>query len=80
MRRTRPDDEFPFGELRRIKDVLPPPEELVIPEETIKVTLFLSKSSVEFFKHKAGQHRTRYQKMIRELVDRYAEQYATKSD
>jgi len=42
----------------------------------MKVTLLLSKSSVRFFKQKAVQHRTKYQRMLRELVDRYAEQFS----
>jgi len=75
MKRAKADADFPVGKLTRIKDVLPPPEKLVIPEDTIKVTLMLSKSSVKFFKHQAVQHRTKYQKMIRQLVDRYAQQY-----
>lgn len=70
------DRDFPIGKLTRIKDVLPPPEQLVVPEPTVKVTLLLSKDSVRFFKHQATQHRTKYQRMIRELVDRYAEQYS----
>ncbi len=68
--------DFPIGKLTRIKDVLPPPEKLVVPEETIKVTLLLSKSSIQFFKQKAAQHRTKYQRMLRELVNRYAEQFS----
>ena len=68
--------DFPIGKLTRIKDILPPPEKLVVPEETIKVTLLLSKSSVGFFKRKAAQHRTKYQRMLRELVDRYTEQFS----
>jgi predicted DNA binding CopG/RHH family protein len=59
-----------------VKDFLPPPDRLVIPEHTVKVTLFLSQSSVKFFKRQAAQHRTKYQRMIRELVDRYAEQFS----
>ncbi len=47
-----------------------------MPEETIKVTLLVSKSSVKFFKRQAAQHRSRYQRMIRELVDRYSEQFS----
>jgi len=70
------DPDMPIGKLTRINDFLPPPEKLVLPEDTIKVTLLLSKSSVRFFKHKAAQHRTKYQKMIRQLVDKYAQQYA----
>ena len=76
MSRKRPDPDFPIGNLTRIKDVLPPPDKLVIPEDTIKVTLLLGKSSVRFFKQQAAQHRTKYQRMIRALVDQYAERYA----
>lgn len=70
------ESAFPIGKLTRIKDVLPPPEKLVVPKDTIKVTLLLSKSSIQFFKQKAAQHRTKYQRMLRELVDRYAEQFS----
>ncbi len=64
-----------MGKLTRIPDFLPPPDQLVIPEENIAVTITLTKSSFEFFKKKAEQYHTQYQKMIRELVDRYAKQY-----
>ena len=72
----RSDSDFPVGQLTRVKDTLPPPDKLVVPEDTIKVTLLLSKSSVRFFKQKAAQHRTKYQRMLRELVDRYTEQFS----
>lgn len=75
-KRATREEDFPVGRLTRIKDVLPPPEKLVMPEETIKVTLLLSKSSVRFFKQKAARHRTKYQRMLRELVDRYTEQFS----
>ncbi|MCG2706140.1 MAG: CopG family transcriptional regulator [Candidatus Omnitrophica bacterium] len=62
--------------MTRIVDFLPPPEELVIPQEAVKVTISLSKSSVDFFKQEARQYHTKYQRMIRQLVDRYAMQYS----
>jgi predicted DNA binding CopG/RHH family protein len=65
----------PMGELRIIKDFLPPPDRLVLKEENVKITIALKKSSVEFFKKEAQKHRTSYQKMIRQLVDWYASQY-----
>ncbi|MFC1620893.1 CopG family transcriptional regulator [Candidatus Omnitrophota bacterium] len=70
------DPDMPIGKLTRVKDFLPPPEELVFPRETVKVTISLSKSSIEFFKRQARQHHIKYQKMIRELLDRYAAQYS----
>lgn len=65
-----PGDE-PIGELVRVKDFLPPPEELVFKENNTKVTIALSKSSIEFFKREAKKHHTQYQKMIRNLLDEY---------
>ena len=75
MKRRAMDRDKPIGKLTRVKDFLPPPSELVLPEETIKVTIALKKSSVDFFKKAAEQNHTKYQRMIRELVDRYATQY-----
>ena len=65
----------PLGDLHVIRDFLPPPEDLVFKEETTKVTIGLSKSSVDFFKREAKKHRTQYQKMIRRLIDLYVEQH-----
>ena len=65
----------PLGNLRVIEDFLPPPEELAFKESTVKVTISLSKSSVEFFKQEALKHHTQYQKMIRRLLDVYVSQH-----
>ena len=70
------DSNKPIGKMARINDFLPPPEELIMPEETVKITILLKKSSVDFFKHKAQECHTKYQKMIRELVDKYAAEYS----
>ncbi len=75
MKRKPVDWDMPIGKLTRVKDFLPPPDKLVMPEQTIKVTLLLSKSSINFFKRKATQHHTKYQRMIRALVDQYTERY-----
>ncbi len=40
----------PMGKLKVISDFLPPPDQLVLKEENVKVTIALKKSSVEFFK------------------------------
>jgi len=65
----------PLGKLRVVKDFLPPPDQLVLREENIKVTISLNKSSIEFFKKEAQKHRTSYQRMIRRVIDWYASQY-----
>lgn len=66
----------PLGEPRIVSDFLPPPEQLAFREEGVKVTLALSKKSVEFFKTEAAKHHTQYQRMIRRLVDAYVEGHA----
>jgi predicted DNA binding CopG/RHH family protein len=63
----------PLGEIEVISDFLPPPAELAFREEGVKVTLALSKKSVEFFKFEASKHQTQYQRMIRRLLDAYVE-------
>ena len=72
----RKNEDMPIGKLTRIEDFLPPPEELVIPEdEKVQVTIKLSKATVKFFKQQAKRHRIKYQKMIRELLDTYTIAY-----
>ena len=61
----------PIGKVRVITDFLPSPEELALKDETVKVTISLSKSSVDFFKREAKKYNTQYQKMIRRLLDEY---------
>ena len=65
----------PLGDVRVVDDFLPRPEDLVFKEDNVKVTLGLSRRSVEFFKREAKKHHTQYQKMIRRLLDLYAERY-----
>ncbi len=67
---------MPVGKLTRVRDFLPPPNRLVIKSETAKITLALKKSSVDFFKQQAKKSHTKYQRMIRELLDRYASHYS----
>jgi hypothetical protein len=45
-----------IGKIKIVKDFLPKPEELILKEKNIKVTLNLSKSSVDYFKKIAGKH------------------------
>ena len=62
-----------IGRARVIEDFLPSPDELVARDDTVKVTLQLSRRSLDFFKHAAKARRVPYQRMIRALVDQYAE-------
>jgi len=72
-RKTVRYTEGEIGNVRVIEDFLPSPDELVPRESNVKVTLSLSKRSVDFFKREADKRRVPYQRMIRALVDAYAE-------
>ncbi len=77
-RRIRYTDE-PMGAPRVVTDFLPPPGRLALKEETVKVTISLSRASVSFFKKQAKAHGTSYQRMIRRLIDLYASQYGRRA-
>ena len=62
----------PIDKVEFADDFLPSPEQLVFKEDTVKVTLLLSKKSVDFFKSEAKKYNTKYQKMIRNLLDQYS--------
>jgi predicted DNA binding CopG/RHH family protein len=62
-----------IGMVKIIKDFLPHPSELVLKDDNLKVTLSLSHRSIEFFKREAKRQDMPYQKIIRALVDGYAE-------
>ena len=71
-KRTVRYTEGEIGRFRVIKNFLPP-DRLVLRESNVKVTLSLSQRSVDFFKREAAKQRVPYQRMIRALVDAYAE-------
>jgi hypothetical protein len=53
---------------------LPTLDQLAQKEDTVKVTLSLTKASVNYFKHEAAQREVCYQVMIRNLIDGYVKQ------
>ncbi len=75
-RKTRYRDE-PLGKLEIVSDFLPPPEKLVLRDDGVKVTISLSKHSVDFFKRYAALSKVPYQKMIRSLLDGYVKHHET---
>ena len=54
-----------------IDDFLPPPDQLVFKEKTVKITLNVSEHSIRFFKCEAKKHGVKYQQMLRALIDKY---------
>jgi hypothetical protein len=75
-RKTMYRDE-PLGKLEIVSDFLPPPEKLVLRDDGVKVTISLSKHSVDFFKRHAARSKVPYQKMIRSLLDGYVKHHET---
>ena len=73
-KQIRYSDE-PIGNIKRVADFLPSPEELALKDEQTKITISLSAESVAFFKAAAKKHHTQYQKMIRQLLDEYVAQH-----
>lgn len=62
----------PLGRIEVVSDFLPPPDQLVLRDDGVKVTISLSKRSVDFFKRHAARSKVPYQRMIRNLLDSYA--------
>jgi predicted DNA binding CopG/RHH family protein len=65
-----------IGAVKVIEDFLPPPSKLVLKEDLEKVTIALSKHSVDFFRREARRNGTQYQRMIRALLDKYVQMNA----
>jgi len=75
-RKTRIDEDMPSDRARIIPNFLPPPEKLIFPSDTTKVTIYLDSSSVAFFKKQAKKIGAKYQQMMREVLRRYARHHS----
>ena len=60
---------------KTVVDFLPSPVELAEREETAKITINLHRGSVAFFKEEAKRTGTPYQKLIRKVVELYADHH-----
>ena len=68
--------EGEIGEVEMVQDFLPHPKNLVLKNDAVKVTLSLSKKSIDFFKAQAHIHHVPYQRMIKSLIDEYTAKYS----
>jgi len=59
----------------RVTDFLPPPDQLVKKSPKIKITITLNSRSIDFFKKYAKKNNVKYQTMINEVLDQYAQKY-----
>jgi len=57
--------------------MLPSPDQLAFRDKDVKITITLSKRSVDFFKDQAAKSETQYQRMIRRLLDAYVETHSS---
>ncbi|OGT06785.1 MAG: hypothetical protein A2103_05900 [Gammaproteobacteria bacterium GWF2_41_13] len=64
----------------KITRLMPSLDRLAQKEDSIKVTLTLTKASVEYFKQEAKKREVCYQVMIRNLIDEYVKHYSSKND
>jgi len=69
--------EGTFGKMKRVKDFLPRPSELVMKEPVKKITITLDTKSLDFFKEEAERLNTSYQRMIRNLLNEYTQRMKT---
>lgn len=76
MKHNRKYTDERLGRIEVVEDFLPPPAQLVLKEDGVKVTISLSRRSVDFFKAHAAQSKVPYQRMIRTLLDSYADKYS----
>ena len=72
MKKKHYDSDMPIGRVRRVKDDLPSPSELAKSMQLVRVTIVLSKPSIDFFKKEAQRYHTKYQRMMRQVLDLYA--------
>ena len=73
--KKRIDPDMPIGKLTEIPDFLPPPHELAKAKTIVVTTIGLDAETISFFKKEARKRGSKYQKMIREVLERYVNHY-----
>ena len=68
-----------LGAVRVVQHFLPSPAQLAQQDEKVKITLSLSRASLDFFKTQAEKLHMAYQRMVRNLLDAYALQHMKQS-
>jgi hypothetical protein len=72
--KKKTSSDKPVGKLKVTADFLPSPEKLLPKAEMVKITLSVEET-LKFFKNVAKTSKTQYQKMMREVLKRYARRY-----
>ena len=76
MKRKTKNQDKPIGKLRTVQDFLPSPQELAKADHRVKITIELDETTVSFFKKEAEAQNTKYQRMMREILNYYAKRFA----
>ena len=69
---------MPVGKLTVVPDFLPPPEKLFPPKDRVRITIELDGDTIMFFRTRAQLMNGKYQRVIREVLKRYAEHHSKK--
>lgn len=78
MSKIKYTDE-PMGKIKIVDDFLPDPKELVLKKRVVKITLSVSKDSLDYFKREAERYDENYQTIMRALLEKYSQHYSRKS-
>ncbi|QQR80981.1 MAG: CopG family transcriptional regulator [Deltaproteobacteria bacterium] len=60
---------------KRVEDFLPSPEEIMMKEKSTRITINLREESLNFFKKEALRLGVPYQRLIRSIIDLYAQRH-----
>ena len=72
LKTNRDLQNIPVGKINRLVRRMPYPIGLVSSDKKVLVTTYLNKSTIDFFKKEADKYHTKYQRMMRAVLDRYA--------
>jgi predicted DNA binding CopG/RHH family protein len=76
MKKKTINKNEPIGKLSIVKDTLPSPQDLAKADQRVKITIELDEATVLFFKKEAQTHKTKYQRMMRDILNYYARKFA----
>ena len=76
-RKIKLDPDRPYGKLTFIKDDLPSPEVLAESFRTKKITIDVEEVTLDFFRKRAERSKSKYQRLMREVLKEYAKKYGT---
>ncbi len=71
VRWTRDKQNVPLKTLRRSVGRISKTQGLDPSDDKKMVTIYLHQSTIRFFKKEASRHRTKYQRLIRAVLDEY---------